>query len=119
MCSSDLFHAGDGNLHPLIMFDGREPGALHRAEELASEIIDLCIRLGGSITGEHGVGMEKRQYMPRQFGPADMDAMWALRKVIDPDELANRGKVFPAGEAPALRQVGPHPLEQAGVISRE
>jgi len=116
---ANVFHAGDGNLHPLIMFDGREPGALHRAEELASEIIDLCIRLGGSITGEHGVGMEKRQYMPRQFAPADMDAMWALRKVIDPDELANRGKVFPAGEAPALRQVGLHPLEQAGVISRE
>jgi len=116
---ANVFHAGDGNLHPLIMFDGREPGALHRAEELASEIIDLCIRLGGSITGEHGVGMEKRQYMPRQFAPADMDAMWALRKVIDPDELANRGKVFPTGEAPDLRQVGSHPLEQAGVISRE
>ncbi|BCX03818.1 MAG: FAD-binding protein [Candidatus Roseilinea sp.] len=116
---ANVFHAGDGNLHPLIMFDGREPGALHRAEELASEIIDLCIQLGGSITGEHGVGMEKRQYMPRQFGETDMDAMWALRKAIDPLELANRGKVFPIGEAPALRQVGSHPLERAGAISRE
>ncbi|MCS7054903.1 MAG: FAD-binding protein [Thermoflexales bacterium] len=115
---ANVFHAGDGNLHPLIMFDGREPGALQRAEELASEIINLCIRLGGSITGEHGVGMEKRQYMPRQFSESDMDAMWALRKAIDPLELANRGKVFPDGEAPALRRVGSHPLEQAGVISR-
>jgi glycolate oxidase len=116
---ANVFHAGDGNLHPLIMFDGREPGALHRAEELASEIIDLCITLGGSITGEHGVGMEKRQYMPRQFGEGDMDAMWTLRTTIDPKQLANRGKVFPDGEAPALRQVGSHPLEKAGVISRE
>ncbi|MFC1464731.1 MAG: FAD-linked oxidase C-terminal domain-containing protein [Candidatus Brachytrichaceae bacterium NZ_4S206] len=116
---ANVFHAGDGNLHPLIMFDGREPGALHRAEALASEIIDLCIQLGGSITGEHGVGMEKRQYMPRQFSETDMDAMWALRKAIDPLELANRGKVFPSGEAPALHQVGSHPLERAGVISRE
>ncbi len=116
---ANVFHAGDGNLHPLIMFDGREEGALHRAEELASEIIDLCIRLGGSITGEHGVGMEKRQYMARMFGEAEMDAMWTMRVAIDPKELANRGKVFPAGEAPALRQHGMHPLEKAGIISRE
>lgn len=116
---ANVFHAGDGNLHPLIMFNGREPGALHRAEELASEIIDLCIRLGGSITGEHGVGMEKRQYMPRQFSEADMDAMWRLRTAIDPQQLANRGKVFPGSETPVLRQIGAHPLEQAGVISRE
>jgi glycolate oxidase len=115
---ANVFHAGDGNLHPLIMFDGRETGALHRAEELASEIIDLCIRLGGSITGEHGVGMEKREYMPRQFSEADMGAMWTLRIAIDPKELANRGKVFPSGEAPSLHQIGSHPLEKAGAISR-
>jgi glycolate oxidase len=117
---ANVFHAGDGNLHPLIMFDGREPGALARAEQLASEIIDLCIRLGGSITGEHGVGMEKRGYLPRQFSASDMAAMWALRKAIDPAELANRGKVFP-GDAPAAQtyHVGSHPLERAGVIARE
>jgi glycolate oxidase len=117
---ANAFHAGDGNLHPLIMFDGREPGALARAEQLAGEIIDLCIRLGGSITGEHGVGMEKRGYLPRQFSASDMAAMWALRKAIDPDELANRGKVFP-GDAPAAQahHVGSHPLERAGVIARE
>ena len=116
---ANVFHAGDGNLHPLIMFDGRVDGMLQRAEELASEIIDLCIRLGGSITGEHGVGMEKRQYMPRQFGEAEMNAMWTLRITMDDKALANRGKVFPDSEAPALRQRGMHPLERAGVISRE
>lgn len=116
---ANVFHAGDGNLHPLIMFDGRQPGALERAEALAGEIIDLCIELGGSITGEHGVGMEKRRYMPRQFGQVDLEAMQRLRRAIDPLELANRGKVFPEGEPPALHHVGPHPLERAGVISRE
>ena len=65
---ANVFHAGDGNLHPLILFDGREPGAVERAEALAGEILDLCVRLGGSITGEHGVGVEKRDYLPRMFG---------------------------------------------------
>ncbi len=115
---ANVFHAGDGNLHPLILFDGREAGALERAEELASEIITLCIRLGGSITGEHGVGIEKRDYMPRLFGEADMDAMRRLRLALDPRELSNPGKMFPSGEAPALRHVGLHPLEKAGIAER-
>jgi glycolate oxidase len=116
---ANVFHAGDGNLHPLILFDGKQPGALEKAEELASEIIELCIRFGGSITGEHGVGMEKRAHLPKMFGEADMAAMKHLRRVIDPDELANPGKMLLVGEAPALSHVGPHPLERAGVISRE
>jgi glycolate oxidase len=116
---ANVFHAGDGNLHPLILYDGREPGALERAEALAAEIMALCIALGGSITGEHGVGMEKRQFMPQLFGETDMDVMWTLRMAIDPKEIANRGKMFPGGEAPALSHRGPHPLEKAGVISRE
>jgi glycolate oxidase len=91
---ANVFHAGDGNLHPLILYDGRQPGALERAEHLASSIIDLCIRLGGSITGEHGVGMEKRAYMSRLFGPDDLDLMWRVRCAVDPVQLANRGKVF-------------------------
>jgi glycolate oxidase len=114
---ANVFHAGDGNLHPLILYNGREPGALERAEQLAGEIIDLCIALGGSITGEHGVGVEKRQFMPRLFAPDDLDLMWRIRKAIDPGELANPGKMFP-GDAPARRADGPHPLERAGVISR-
>jgi glycolate oxidase len=115
---ANVFHAGDGNLHPLILYDGREPGALHRAEALAGEILQLCIDLGGSITGEHGVGMEKRQYMPAMFSPTDMEAMIDLRRAIDPLELANRGKMFPADEALTAPSHAPPPLERAGVISR-
>jgi glycolate oxidase len=116
---ANVFHAGDGNLHPLILYDGRQPGALDRAEHLAKDIIQLCIRLGGSITGEHGVGMEKRDYMPLMYAPADVEVMQRLRHAVDPHELANRGKMLPAGEAPALRLSGLHPLEQAGIITRE
>jgi glycolate oxidase len=116
---ANVFHAGDGNLHPLILFNSKIEGEFHRAELVSSDIIDLCIRLGGSITGEHGVGVEKRDYMPRQFDETDMDAMWRMRMSIDPLDIANRGKVFPTGEAPALRHVGMHPLEKSGVISRE
>jgi len=115
---ANVFHAGDGNLHPLILFDGREPGALHNAEALAGEILQMCIDLGGSITGEHGVGMEKRQYMPLMFGPVDMQAMTDLRRAIDPLELANRGKMFPADDAQVMQSYTPHPLEREGVISR-
>ena len=116
---ANVFHAGDGNLHPLILFDGRVEGELRRAEDLAGEILRLCIDLGGSITGEHGVGMEKREYLGEMFGDVDLDAMRRIRLAIDPGELANRGKMFPDAEAPALLRQGPHPLEAAGVISRE
>jgi glycolate oxidase len=116
---ANVFHAGDGNLHPLILYDGREPGALERAEQLAGEILRLCIRFGGSITGEHGVGLEKRDYLPQMYAEADMDAMWKLRCAMDPKQIANPGKMFPTGESPALRMTGLHPLERAGVISRE
>jgi glycolate oxidase len=115
---ANVFHAGDGNLHPLILYNGREPGALDRAEQLAGEILRMCIALGGSITGEHGVGVEKRAYMPEMFNETDLDVMAAIRRAIDPQEIANRGKVFPGGEAPSLRRHGPHPLETAGIISR-
>jgi glycolate oxidase len=116
---ANVFHAGDGNLHPLILFDGREQGALERAEALAGEILRLCVRLGGSITGEHGVGVEKREYLPEMFNNADLEAMQNLRRAIDPLELSNPGKMFPDGKAPSLKQHGPHPLERSGVISRE
>ena len=116
---ANVFHAGDGNLHPLILYDGREAGALERAEALAGEILTLCINLGGSITGEHGIGMEKRDYLPAMFSEEEIDIMEALRRAIDPNEIANRGKMFPGGDAPALSQHGMHPLERAGVISRE
>ncbi|RLT36386.1 MAG: FAD-binding protein [Chloroflexi bacterium] len=91
---ANVFHAGDGNLHPLILFDGREEGALEKAEELAGEILELCIALGGSITGEHGVGVEKRAYLPRLFGPVDMQQMERMRRSVDGKELGNRGKML-------------------------
>ncbi|GIW32177.1 MAG: FAD-binding protein [Meiothermus sp.] len=116
---ANVFHAGDGNLHPLILYNGRVAGEFERAEELAGEILRLCVALGGSITGEHGVGMEKKAYMPEMFSEADLAAMRRIRLALDPLELSNRGKMFPGGEAPALHQAGPHPLERAGVISRE
>lgn len=116
---ANVFHAGDGNLHPLILYNGREPGALERAEELAGRILRLCIAMGGSITGEHGIGMEKRAFLPEQFGPDDIDLMRRIRRAFDPGEIANRGKLFPADAAPALTRRGLHPLEAAGVISRE
>ncbi|MCL4834336.1 MAG: FAD-binding protein [Caldilineaceae bacterium] len=91
---ANVFHAGDGNLHPLILFDGREEGALEKAEELAGEILELCIALGGSITGEHGVGVEKRAYLPHLFAPVDMQQMERMRRAVDGKELGNRGKML-------------------------
>ena len=91
---ANVFHAGDGNLHPLILFDGREDGAVERAEELAADILALCVELGGSITGEHGVGVEKRDYMKLMFSPDDLGLMEDLRAAVDPARLANRGKML-------------------------
>ncbi|MFN8058294.1 MAG: FAD-linked oxidase C-terminal domain-containing protein [Vicinamibacterales bacterium] len=91
---ANVFHAGDGNLHPLILYDGREPGALERAEDLAASILRMCIRLGGSITGEHGVAVEKRAFLPEMFGDEDMRVMRALRDAVDERHLANRGKML-------------------------
>jgi glycolate oxidase len=116
---ANVFHAGDGNLHPLILYNGRETGALERAEALAGDILRLCLRLGGSITGEHGVGLEKRAYLGEMFNATDLGVMRRLRRALDPHELSNPGKMFPDGEAPALGSSGPHPLERAGIISRE
>jgi glycolate oxidase len=115
---ANVFHAGDGNLHPLILYDGRNAGALHRAEELAAEIVRLCIQLGGSITGEHGVGLEKRQFLGEMFDEPSVEFMRRIRRAVDPKELANRGKMFPSGEGEGAGLYGLHPLEKAGVISR-
>ena len=92
---ANVFHAGDGNLHPLILYDGTQEGTLEKAEELAGEIVQMCIRLGGSITGEHGVGMEKRQFLVQMFNETDIQVMKRIWHSIDPHELSNRGKMFP------------------------
>jgi glycolate oxidase len=115
---ANVFHAGDGNLHPLVLFDGAVEGQAHEAEELAGAILDLCITSGGSITGEHGVGQEKRHKMAKQFTPEDLDTMQLVRCAFDPDGIANPGKVFPTprlcGERPGPRS-GEHPLQAAGL----
>jgi len=115
---ANVFHAGDGNLHPLVLFDEEVPGEADRAEEVSGAILDLCIRHGGSITGEHGVGTDKAKYMPRMYTDVDLDTMQLLRCAFDPRGLCNPGKVFPTprlcGEVPG-RHNGAHPLVQAGV----
>jgi glycolate oxidase len=116
---ANVFHAGDGNLHPLILYNGREPGALERAESLAGRILRMCIEMGGSITGEHGIGMEKREYLTEMFGPDEIDCFKRLRAAFDPLGIANPGKMFPGGAASAQSAHGLHPLEKAGLISRQ
>jgi len=116
---ANVFHAGDGNLHPLILFDGRQAGALERAEELAGRILKMCVGMGGSITGEHGIGVEKRDFLPDMFSEDEIDCMQRLRAAFDPLGIANPGKMFPGKEAPALSHSGLHPLEKAGILSRE
>ncbi|MCL2394696.1 MAG: FAD-binding protein [Acidimicrobiaceae bacterium] len=103
---ANVFHAGDGNLHPLVLFDATIEGQSEKAEEVSGAILDLCIEHGGSITGEHGVGADKAKYMPRMFSDDDLDTMGLLRCAFDPDSLSNPAKVFPTprlcGEVPKV-----------------
>ena len=91
----NVFHAGDGNLHPLILFDANDPDELHRAEQFGADILRLCVRVGGVLTGEHGVGIEKRDLMGEQFTEIDLDQQMRVKCAFDPDHLLNPGKVFP------------------------
>ncbi len=114
---ANVFHAGDGNLHPLVLYDGDIEGQAERAEELAGDILKACLAHGGSITGEHGVGYDKKKYMPGMFTTTDMDTMQLLRCAFDPNHLSNPGKVFPTprlcGERPGPYRE--HPLQKAGL----
>jgi glycolate oxidase len=92
---ANVFHAGDGNLHPLILYNNAEPGALEKVEELGGEILKLCVKVGGSISGEHGIGADKRCYMPEMFTPADLETMQWVRQAFDPKGIANPTKMFP------------------------
>ena len=92
---ANVFHAGDGNLHPLVLFDANKAGDLEKCERLGSEILRLCVEVGGCLTGEHGVGVEKRDLMHAQFGPVDMDAQIRVKDVFDPHWRLNPAKVFP------------------------
>jgi glycolate oxidase len=117
---ANVFHAGDGNLHPLVCYDSARPGEPERAEELAGLIVRTCVEEGGSITGEHGVGVDKRAYMPAMFTDDDLEAFHRLRCAFDPHGLANPGKVMPTprlcGEVPGPYRE--HPLEREGVAAR-
>ena len=117
---ANVFHAGDGNLHPLVLYDDRVPGEEERAAELGHRILQLCVVRGGSITGEHGVGAEKAEAMRLMFGEDDLETMARVRRAFDPAERFNPGKVFPAprlcGERPGRYE--PHPLELSGEAER-
>ena len=97
----NVFHAGDGNLHPLILFDANDPDELRRCEELGADILRLCVRVGGVLTGEHGVGIEKRDLMRHQYAEADLAQQMAVRAAFDPQWILNPSKVFPLEGRPA------------------
>lgn len=94
----NVFHAGDGNIHPLVLYDERNPDEVRRALAAGHDILEKCIELGGSVTGEHGIGVEKIDFMAKQFAPADLDAMRALRRVFDPEQQCNPHKMFPGSK---------------------
>ncbi|MBU2888977.1 FAD-linked oxidase C-terminal domain-containing protein [Celeribacter halophilus] len=99
----NVFHAGDGNMHPLILYNANEPGQLESAEHLGAEILKLCVDAGGCLTGEHGVGVEKRELMTHQFAPVDLEAQMDVKDVFDPAWLMNPAKVFPLAVSASRR----------------
>ncbi len=100
---ANVFHAGDGNMHPLILFNANRPGDLERAEALGADILRACVEVGGCLTGEHGVGIEKRDLMPDQFSPVDMEMQMRVKDVFDPGWLLNPAKVFPLSASESRR----------------
>ena len=119
MVWSNVFHAGDGNLHPLVLYNA-DAGETEQAEHLSGGIAELCVEMGGSLSGEHGIGTDKACSMPRMFSDDDLATMQRVRAAFDPDGLCNPGKVFPTprlcGERPGKYQA--HPLEASGKIER-
>lgn len=117
---ANVFHAGDGNLHPLVLYDGSNQSEAHRAEALSTRIAELCVEFGGSITGEHGVGVDKACSMPKMFSETDLEIMKRVRAAFDPEGRMNPDKQFPTprlcGEHPGPYRK--HPLEEAGVAER-
>ena len=117
---ANVFHAGDGNLHPLVLYDRRVPGQQEIAETLSARILELCIEAGGSITGEHGVGVDKKKMMPKMFAEPDLLTMQRVRCAFDPLQLSNPTKIFPTprlcGEQPG--EYTPHPVESSGLAER-
>jgi len=116
----NVFHAGDGNLHPLVLYDAATEGEVERAKTLADAILEACVDAGGSLTGEHGIGVDKACAMPTMFSERDLEVFDRLRRAFDPDGLANPGKVVPTprlcGEVPGPYRA--HPLERLGLAER-
>ncbi len=114
---ANVFHAGDGNLHPLVLFDNDKEGEAEKAEDLAGNIVLTCLEHGGSLTGEHGVGRDKMKYMPKMFTTDDLNTMQLLRCAFDPHQVSNPGKIFPTprlcGERPGRYKM--HPVQKAGL----
>jgi glycolate oxidase len=100
---ANVFHAGDGNMHPLILYNANTPGELEKCEAMGAEILKLCVEVGGCLTGEHGVGIEKRDLMMTQFKPVDLEAQMAVKDVFDPKWLLNPAKVFPLSSSESRR----------------
>jgi glycolate oxidase len=92
---TNVFHAGDGNVHPILMYDENDPAEIRKALEASGEILRYCVSVGGAVTGEHGIGIEKLQYMRDMFGPDDLQAMHRIRRAMVPDDLINPYKVLP------------------------
>jgi len=112
----NVFHAGDGNLHPLILFDANSADELHRTEQFAAEVLEKCVAVGGTITGEHGVGVEKINQMCTQFGAQELELFHAVKRAFDPHGLLNPGKAVPTlarcaeyGRRHVHRGAAPHP----------
>jgi glycolate oxidase len=97
---ANVFHAGDGNLHPCLLFDERQPGALEKIMEAGTEVLQVCVDAGGTLTGEHGVGLEKKEQMPLVYSEDDMSAMLLVREAFAPANSLNPGKIFPDGTKP-------------------
>nr|WP_294503819.1 FAD-linked oxidase C-terminal domain-containing protein [uncultured Rhodopila sp.] len=104
---ANIFHAGDGNLHPLIMYDANDPASLHKAEVLGADLLKLCVEVGGCLTGEHGVGVEKRDLMHVQFEPHELEQQRRIKSAFDPEWLLNPSKVFPLAEPAVAAAVLP------------
>lgn len=117
---ANVFHAGDGNLHPLVLYDNSNEGEADKAHDLAGDIVMACLDAGGSLTGEHGIGEDKKKHMPKMFTDDDMNTMQLLRCAFDPHQIANPGKIFPTprlcGERPGPFKM--HPIQKAGLAEQ-
>src|SRR5437763_5426727 len=113
---ANVFHAGDGNLHPLILFDSRYPDQVDKIFTMSEEIMKLCVDVGGSLSGEHGIGYEKKDFMGLVFDEADLDAMMRVKRVFNPNGVLNPGKIFPSRRA--CTEIGKHTTTSTAVIGK-